>query len=170
MIQFTVTVDPPLSTVLDKLPDGPAREEAMDWVLDQGRFIVMRNIMARMPDTGTGNMRRRTTTDHTHLHAEVRVEAGYAKFPDQGVVPHPIAPRMATMLRFVMGGAKNAEHARRSGQARRGHESAYVFASLVHHPGQPAQHFMEGGLQDSLDAFGALVRQGAERMLGGPGA
>lgn len=80
------------------------------------------------------------------LRATVEVSAPYAAPQEFGSKPHEIRPVRAKVLAW--GGARRLTGTLRSGS------SATSFAMVVHHPGNPATHFLEKGARRALDELG----------------
>lgn len=173
MVAITVTTQPSIQELMDRVPNGPRRAVVLGSAIDQMRWRVQRNVMDAMPDTATGNMRRSTRSTYDGgLSAEIVIDPvseetgrGYAAYSNFGVAPHQILARLATNLRFVPRGAKNPQ-ARLTGKARKGQEDAYVYSRAVNHPGQPAQNFLQVGLDNSMEDIRQLLTLAAEAMVG----
>lgn len=162
-ISFTIEATG-IDDLLAQIPDGPRRDQTLHDTLDQGRFVVQRAIMDVMPVL-TGASRRNTDTTIDGLQAAIVIRGG-AVFADQGVSPHSISSQNGLLLKFMLGGGANSA-ARLTGTARSGNEAQYTFSSYVSHPGQPAQHFVQTGLDNSLQDFKAVMESELAGMISG---
>lgn len=77
------------------------------------------------------------------LRATVEASAAYAAPQEFGSRPHEIRPVRAKVLAW--GGARRLTGTLRAGS------SPTHFARVVHHPGNPATHFMERGAARAMD-------------------
>lgn len=90
----------------------------------------------------------------TETRATVETSAAYAAPQEFGSRPHEIRPVRAKVLAW--GGARRLTGTLRSGS------SAEHFAMVVHHPGNPATHFMERG---AARAFDEVVKQHGDAII-----
>lgn len=87
--------------------------------------------------------------------AFVRAEAGYAAYVEKGTRPHEIRARKGRALRFPAAGVGTTLGGRvRTGEARALGAGAYVFRSVVHHPGTKPQPFLEPGAKTAVRKAG----------------
>jgi hypothetical protein len=179
MVTITLT-EQGMAAMIGVVPDAPRRHLTLANILDRGRFVILRFVMHRIP-VRTGNLRRTSGTTFDASRPSARITftpvnaegQGYAAYPDQGVAPHVIETRLAAALRFVDPSYAISSgqiegftgYQRRTGQAVKGAEDLYIFRSFVFHPGQRAQHFLAGGLDDALPDFHGVMVSEASRML-----
>jgi hypothetical protein len=183
MVTLTLTADN-MNAFMGKIPDGPKRAATLTSILDKGRWVILQGAMRRIKSR-TGNLARSGSTDFdpSQMVAHIKFMAtdpqgqGYAAYPDQGVEPHVIEPRLAAAMRFVdpayaiqSGQIQGfTGYVRRTGAAVSGADALYIYRQYVEHPGQVAQHFLAGGLDDAMPAFKAIMDKAAATMLGAAG-
>lgn len=115
----------------------------------QALFVTREEILKRTPvDTGNlrDHIRVRLAQVHGKIGGSVNVEkVPYARAQEFGAKPHVILPRHKSVLRFKVGGKT-------------------VFAKMVHHPGNPAVHYMRDGLRAAAPRVRAIFIRAGNRI------
>ena len=107
----------------------------------------------------TGNLGRTIRPGFLTSHdALVNASAAYAAYVELGTKPHVIRPRKGSALRFPGSGVGTTLGGRvRTGEVRRLGVGAYVFATVVNHPGTKPKPFLLPGAKKA--ASGANMKK-----------